>query len=134
LLLAVTAAVGLTLLFGYLVHGLISVPLRNIAIGARKLAAGNLQQRLPISGDEEIAALGNSLNTMAENLNARMQELTDGKQRLEMIVAAMTEGVLVLDRQGRITLTNASIRTILETERDLTGMTLLEVSRRPELE
>jgi len=134
LLLAVTTAVGLTLLFGYLVHGLISVPLRNIAIGARKLAAGNLQQRLPISGDEEIAALGNSLNTMAENLNARMQELTDGKQRLEMIVAAMTEGVLVLDRQGRITLTNASIRTILETERDLTGMTLLEVSRRPELE
>src|SRR5439155_946447 len=35
---------------------------------------------------------------------------------------------------GRITLTNASIRNILETERDLTGMTLLEVLRRPELE
>jgi two-component system, OmpR family, phosphate regulon sensor histidine kinase PhoR len=134
LLLAVTVAVGLTLLFGYLVHGLISVPLRNIAIGARKLAAGDLQQRLPISGDEEIAALGNSLNTMAENLEARMRDLTDGKQRLEMIVAAMTEGVLVLDREGRITLTNASIRSILETERDLTGMTLLEVLRRPELE
>jgi two-component system, OmpR family, phosphate regulon sensor histidine kinase PhoR len=134
LLLAVTVAVGLTLLFAYLVHGLISVPLRNIANGARKLAAGNLQQRLPISGDEEIAALGNSLNTMAENLNARMQELTDGKQRLEKIVAAMTEGVLVLDREGRITLTNASIQSILATERNLVGMTLLEVSRRPELE
>jgi len=134
LLLAVTVAVGLTLLFGYLVHGLISVPLRNIANGARKLAAGDLQQRMPISGDEEIAALGNSLNTMAENLNSRMQELTDEKQRLEKIVAAMTEGVLVLDREGRITLTNASIRSMLATERDLAGMTLLEVSRRPELE
>jgi two-component system, OmpR family, phosphate regulon sensor histidine kinase PhoR len=40
----------------------------------------------------------------------------------------------VLDHEGRITLTNASTRKILETERDLTGMTLLEVSRRPELE
>ena len=83
---------------------------------------------------EEIAALGNSLNTMAENLSARMQELTEGKQRLEMTVAAMTEGVLVLDCEGRITLTNASIRNILETDRDLTGKTLLEVLRRPELE
>ena len=65
---------------------------------------------LPISGDEEIAALGNSLNTMAEHLNARMHELTEGKQRLEMIVGAMSEGVMVLDSAGRITLTNRALR------------------------
>lgn len=134
LLVAILVAAGLTLLFGYLVHGLISVPLRNIAAGARKLAGGDLQQRLPISGDEEIAALGNSLNIMAENLSARMQELTEGKQRLEMIVGAMTEGVMVLDGDGRVTLTNESIRNLLETDRELTGKTPLEILRRPELE
>jgi two-component system, OmpR family, phosphate regulon sensor histidine kinase PhoR len=134
LLVAALVAAALTLLFGYVVRGLISVPLREIAAGAQKLASGNLQQRLPISGDEEIAALGNSLNTMAENLSEQMHELTDGKQRLEMIVGAMTEGVVVLDREGRITLTNSSIGTILATDRDLIGKTLLEVFRRPDLE
>ncbi len=134
LLVAALVAAGLTLLFGYLVHGLISVPLRNIAAGARRLAAGNLKQRLPISGDEEIAALGNSLNTMAEHLSARMQELTEGKQRLEMIVGAMSEGVMVLDNAGRITLTNRALRDLLETDRDLTGKTPFEVLRRPQIE
>lgn len=134
LLVAVLTAAGLTLLFGYLVRGLISVPLRNISAGARRLAAGDLKQRLPISGDEEIAALGNSLNTMAENLNARMQELTEGKQRLEMIVGAMSEGVMVLDNAGRITLTNRALHDLLETDRDLTGKTPFEVLRLPQLE
>src|SRR5688572_14712153 len=105
----VVTAVAVTLSFGYLTDVLISRPLREIATASRRLAGGDLKQRLPISGEEEIAALGNSLNTMAENLNARMQELTEGKLRLEKIVAAMSEGVMVLDRGGRITLTNRAL-------------------------
>jgi two-component system, OmpR family, phosphate regulon sensor histidine kinase PhoR len=134
--LAIVVLIGLavTLFFGNLVKILISRPLRQMANASRKLAAGDLQQRLPISGDEEIAALGNSLNTMAEHLGARMRELTDGKQRLEMIVAAMSEGVMVLDRSGKITLANRALRQALETDRELTGKTAFDVLRRPQLE
>src|SRR5437773_803182 len=131
---AVLIAAGMTLIFGYLIRGLISSPLHKMAVAARKLAAGDLQHRLPISGEEEIAALGNSLNTMAENLSARMQELSEGKQRLELIVGAMSEGVMVLDSAGRIALTNRSVRDVLETDRDLVGKTPLEVLRRPEID
>ena len=134
LALIIMMAVAVTLFAGNLVNILISRPLREIATASRKLAAGDLQQRLPISGDEAIAALGNSLNTMAEHLSARMQELTEGKQRLEMIVGAMSEGVMVLDNAGRITLTNRSLRDALETDRDLTGKTPFDVLRRPQLE
>lgn len=134
LALIILIAVAVTLFFGNLVNILISRPLRQIATASRKLAGGDLQQRLPISGDEEIAALGNSLNTMAEHLSARMQELTEGKQRLEMIVGAMSEGVMVLDSAGRITLTNRALSEVLETGRDLTGKTPFEVLRRPQLE
>jgi two-component system phosphate regulon sensor histidine kinase PhoR len=131
---AMLIALGLTVVFGYVVFGLISRPLRAIAAASKRLAAGNLDQRLPITGDEEIAALGTSLNTMAQNLNARMRELSDGKQRLELILEAMGQGVMVLDRSGRITLTNSSIGDVLGTDRDVSGRTLLEVFRRPELE
>ena len=127
-------ALGLTLLSGYVVFGLVSRPLREIAAASRKLAAGNLDQRLPITGDEEIAALGASLNTMAQNLSARMRELSEGKRRLELILEAMQQGVMVLDRKGRVSLTNSSMVRVLETDRDLTGRTPLEVFRRPELE
>jgi two-component system phosphate regulon sensor histidine kinase PhoR len=130
----VVIAVSLTAIFSYDVHVLILKPLQELSIVSRKLAAGNLSERLPIAGDEEIAALGTSLNTMAQVLSTRMQALSDGKQQLELILEAMGQGVIVLDRDGRITFTNTSFLKILGTDRDLVGRTPLEVFRHPELE
>ena len=134
LALVIVIAVVFTFVFGYGVRVLISRPLREIATVSRKLAAGNLDQRLPITGDEEIVVLGTSLNAMAQILSARMQALSDGKQQLELILEAMGQGVMVLDREGRITLTNNSLLKVLGTDRDLARRTPLEVFRRPELE
>jgi two-component system phosphate regulon sensor histidine kinase PhoR len=130
----VISAVVLTVTFSYGVRLLVARPLHDVAVASRKLAAGDLDQRLPITGDEEIAALGTSLNTMAQSLSRQIRELSDGKQRLEHILEAMGQGVMVLDRSGRVTLTNTTIRRILENDRDVSGKTPLEIFRRPELE
>jgi two-component system phosphate regulon sensor histidine kinase PhoR len=127
-------AVTLAAILSYGVHVLILGPVREISYVSRKLAAGNLNERLPIAGDEEIAALGASLNTMAQVLGARMQALSDGKQQLELILEAMGQGVMVLDHDGRITFTNTALLKVLGTDRHLVGKTPLEVLRRPELE
>jgi len=134
LVLAMLIALGLTFVFGYLVFGLISRPLREIAAASRKLAAGTLDQRLPITGDEEIAALGTSLNSMAQSLSTKMSELSEGKRRLESILHAMRDGVMVFDHNSHTILTNASVSDLLGTTRDLTGKTPLDIFRRPELE
>jgi two-component system phosphate regulon sensor histidine kinase PhoR len=128
------AGVILTILFSYGVRILISKPLHEIAGASKKLAGGDLTQRLPITGDEEIAALGASLNTMAQSLSTQFYALSDGKQRLEHILEAMRQGVMVFDRARRLTLTNTAILKILETDRDLSGRTPLEIFRLPELE
>ena len=130
----IVVAVGLTLTFGYGVRLVVARPLRRISVASRKLAAGHLNQRLPITGDEEIAALGTSLNTMAQTLSEKIQALSDGKQQLELILEAMEQGVMVLDRDARITLTNSSLRRVLGTDRDLLRRTPLEVLRRPEID
>ena len=134
LALMIVTTVVFTFIFAYGVSVLILRPLHQISAVSRKLAAGNLDERLPITGDEEIAALGTSLNTMALVLGARMQALSDGKQQLELILEAMGQGVMVLDRNARITLTNSAVLKVLGTDRDLVGKTPLEVVRRPELE
>src|SRR6516165_4267726 len=135
LVLFIALAVGLTFTFGYGVRLVVARPLRRISVVSRKLAAGHLNQRLPITGDdEEIAALGTSLNTMAQTLSEKIQALSDGKQQLELILEAMEQGVMVLDHDARITLTNSSLRRLFGTERDLSRRTPLEVLRRPELD
>jgi two-component system phosphate regulon sensor histidine kinase PhoR len=134
LVLIIFIAICIMMASVYLVHILISRPLHEISAASRKLAAGDLEQRLPITGEEEIAAIGTSLNAMARNLSTQFGELSAGKQRLEKILEAMGEGVMVLDRSGRISLTNGCILNLLGTDRDLAGKTPLEVFRRPELE
>jgi two-component system, OmpR family, phosphate regulon sensor histidine kinase PhoR len=134
LALVIVVAAVLTFTFGYGVRVLVSRPLHEISVVSRKLASGQLDQRLPITGDEEIASLGTSLNTMAQILSTKIQELSDGKQQLELILDAMEQGVMVLDRNARITLTNSSLGRVLGTDRDLSRKTPLEVLRRPELD
>ena len=109
LALMIVVAVAVTFISTYGVHVFVLRPLRRISLVSRKLASGNLDERLPIAGDEQIAALGTSLNTMAQALSARMQALSDEKQQLELILAAMGQGVMVLDHDGRITPIPASL-------------------------
>src|SRR5215472_1417715 len=134
LVLFIGIAFALTLTFGYGANVIIAKPLRQISMVSRKLAAGHLDQRLPITGDEEIVTLGTSLNAMAQTLSEKINALSDGKQQLELILEAMKQGVMVLDRDARITLTNSSLRRVLETDRDLSRKTPFEVVRRPELD
>jgi len=81
----------LILLLSYLVALKISRPIREITLGAQKLAAGDLGLRLQTRGSDEIASLCASINTMAEKLSVKIRELSTGKQRLEQILAAMGE-------------------------------------------
>src|SRR5262245_3828857 len=109
LVLVVVIGVLLTLIFSYGVHVVISRPLHEISVASRKLAAGHLDQRLPITGDEEIAAVGTSLNTMAQALSMRIQALSDGKQQLELIVEVMGQDCMVIGTGDRRTRQKASV-------------------------
>nr|WP_256329374.1 MtrAB system histidine kinase MtrB [Actinomyces ruminicola] len=48
-------------------------PIRRASLAAQRLAAGHLNERLPVSGDNEIATLSRSFNNMADSLEAQIQ-------------------------------------------------------------
>jgi two-component system phosphate regulon sensor histidine kinase PhoR len=129
LIIATVASLVLMLLFSYAVSLKLSRPIREIAHAAKRMATGDLTHRLPAGGEDEIAALRAALNTMAENLSSKIHELSEGKQRLELILGAMGEGIMVLDRTGRIGLTNRSMLELLRSENDLVGRATQRVFR-----
>ncbi|WP_247595308.1 MULTISPECIES: MtrAB system histidine kinase MtrB [Actinomyces] len=49
------------------------IPIRRASLAAERLAAGHLQERLPVSGENEIATLSRSFNNMADSLEAQIQ-------------------------------------------------------------
>jgi signal transduction histidine kinase len=61
----------------------LTTPLRQITSAAEGIAAGDLQPRVPVYGEDELGRLGRSFNTMAERV-------ADAQHRLEEKVAERT--------------------------------------------
>jgi len=53
-----------------------------LVVGANELARGNLKSRVEVKGRDELAVLGRSFNTMAEELESRLDELEAERARL----------------------------------------------------
>jgi two-component system sensor histidine kinase MtrB len=53
------------------------VPLRQAAQAASRLSAGDLDERMPAGGTDDLAALANSFNDMAGSLQDKLRELED---------------------------------------------------------
>jgi diguanylate cyclase (GGDEF)-like protein len=85
----VTAALlGFGLTTYWLVQRVILRPLRRIQVGAEALAAGDLDHRLKMVDGDEISALAQAFNGMAERLQASYQHLEDQvHQRTQALLA-----------------------------------------------
>jgi two-component system sensor histidine kinase MtrB len=55
-------------------------PVRQAARGAQRLSTGNLSERMPVRGADELAALASSFNEMAESLQDKMTALQELSQ------------------------------------------------------
>jgi two-component system, OmpR family, sensor histidine kinase MtrB len=75
LLLGGIALVFLFSAIAALVTRWVVTPVRRAARGAQRLSAGSLEERMPVRGVDELAALATSFNEMAETLQEKMTAL-----------------------------------------------------------
>ncbi|MGH3302850.1 MAG: MtrAB system histidine kinase MtrB [Streptosporangiaceae bacterium] len=80
LLLVGVAVVFLLVAIAWLVTRWVVIPVRLAAQGARRLAAGALNQRMEVRGTDELAALAMSFNELAASLQEKLAELEDLSQ------------------------------------------------------
>lgn len=75
-----TAGLFVVVLLGaiaWLVVRQIVTPVRMAAGIAERLSAGRLQERMKVTGEDDIARLGEAFNKMAQNLQLKIQQLED---------------------------------------------------------
>ena len=68
LILGLTAAALLAMLVMLTIFRRVFAPVEALTAGARALAAGRLDARVPVRGDDEVAELGRAFNSMADSL------------------------------------------------------------------
>jgi diguanylate cyclase (GGDEF)-like protein len=81
LLFSLLACLALVGVVAYLQGRSIVRNLRRFANAARGIAHGSLEERVPVRGRDEFAALGEALNDMAAQLEARLAELEEERAR-----------------------------------------------------
>lgn len=125
-------ALVVTAIGGYALSRRLLKPLEELSKETDAISSGDFTRRVPVIGTDEIAALGNKFNTMAnrlqessqainahrdqleEEVRARTRELEQERASLEAVIEHTADGILAIDREGVIRLLNPAAIRLLE--------------------
>ncbi len=110
-LLALLGAIGLVVSLA----GTIRRPLDELVEATRKLAGGDLHQRVRPGGPREIQELDNSFNEMAEQLQQAQVRLEAERARLARTIESLGDALVVTDGDGRVTAANPRAAELVPT-------------------
>lgn len=96
-----------------LVAGRTTRPLLQLRKMAERVAAGDLNVRVPLPPGEEVGALAQSFNQMASQLRQLVEAQASERERLATILATMHDGILILDDASAIRLANRAAVQLL---------------------
>jgi two-component system, OmpR family, phosphate regulon sensor histidine kinase PhoR len=88
-------------------------PLEELSEVAHALAAGDLSRRPLMEGPGEVGDLDDALRQLAEQLDSRIKALQAEEAFLVALTESMNEGVIAVDRRGRVLRINETARALL---------------------
>jgi two-component system phosphate regulon sensor histidine kinase PhoR len=130
---AVAAAIPLALLVSWFASESLARRVRVLARVAERYSAGDLTRPVYDHGSDELGTVAKALDDSIQQLGGRIEELSRDRARMEAILGGMVEGVLVVDRQGRLQLVNRAARKMLRVEPSAVGRLYQEVIRHPDI-
>jgi two-component system phosphate regulon sensor histidine kinase PhoR len=132
-LIAFALAAPVAVVLAWLTSILVSRRVTAIADIARRYGDGDMSGPPFDYGTDELGSVARVLDASARQLGERLQELSRDRARMEAILSGMVEGVLVVDRQGRVQLVNGAAQQMLRVDVGAAGRPYLEVIRHPDI-
>ncbi|HIC80426.1 MAG TPA: HAMP domain-containing protein, partial [Kiloniellaceae bacterium] len=102
LTLVLVLTVLLAMLLGFGASRRLVRPLTELTAATRDIAAGRFDHRVTVSGDDEVAFLGDAFNRMAADLQAGRSALEAERRNLEILLARLSAGVLAINADGTV--------------------------------
>ena len=113
--------------FGFYLAKTISIPIKELAEGTRRVAEGDLSFTIASVADDEIGSLVDSFNKMTQDLrisreqleySARMLkeqniEIEEKRHYIEFVLKSVSAGVVTLDARGLVSTINKSAEKML---------------------
>lgn len=113
--------------FGFYLAKTISIPIKELAEGTRRIAEGELSFSIDPVADDEIGSLVDSFNKMTRDIRLSRQqlersaqmlqqqnvEIEEKRQYMEIVLNNVSAGVITLDAKGYITTINKAAEKML---------------------
>ncbi len=104
--------------------------IRRVTQMVERITAGDLDARILSLNRYEIGRLAQAFNQMADKLQVQMKKRAREKNRLNTVMQVMTDGVLILNKLGKVKLINpAAARLLNTTEARAMDRTFIQAAR-----
>ncbi|NLO37963.1 MAG: cell wall metabolism sensor histidine kinase WalK [Ruminiclostridium sp.] len=107
-------AVVVAIAIGLLLSRTITKPIVDIMHKAENITSGDFDQVLEVNSDDEIGKLTSTFNYMTNQLKSMLHEISSEKNKFEMILNYMTDGIVAFNRDGLIIHINSAAHRFLE--------------------
>jgi two-component system phosphate regulon sensor histidine kinase PhoR len=84
-------------------------------------------------GRDEIGTVARVLDETARQLGSRLEEVARERAHMDAVLQGMVEGAVLVNRQGKLVITNPAVRMMLRLPDNAEGRHFLEVVRHPEV-
>ncbi|MBY7143466.1 HAMP domain-containing protein [Virgibacillus sp. NKC19-3] len=112
--LAAGIAIILTIFFAFFLSTRITSPLIKMREAVSDLTRGEFNTKVPVLSHDEIGELAVAFNRMGRQLKFHINALHQEKEQLSSIVSSMADGVVTLNRNGDMVVTNPPAEKFIE--------------------
>ncbi len=101
-------------------------PVKELEIATNKIANGDYSRRVNIYTNDEIGSLASTFNNMADQLQSKINDSLDKRNKLESILESMESGVIAIDNKQKVMLINPYAKNLFEITKDIIGENISE--------
>ncbi len=113
-----------------ILHDFALKPVERLTIAAQQMGTGTFHNLDFPDTPQELAALNQSLQEMAQHLGDQIDALTSERAKLSAVLNQMTDGVMIADLDGRVQLLNPAAERLFQIDSvDGLGRSVVEVLR-----
>jgi signal transduction histidine kinase/HAMP domain-containing protein len=114
LLFATVLALAISLVLGYMASYFIARRLKRIERSAELIAGGDLSAKVPETVEDEIGQLADTFNVMADKLRSAFAQVEYERDRVEVLLNDLSEGVIGVSSEGKVTIANPAAAILLD--------------------
>ncbi|QRN82892.1 PAS domain-containing protein [Chloroflexota bacterium] len=89
-------------------------PMASLTIAAQQMSMGNFTNLEFPENPQELKELSNALQSMANDLGAQIDALTSERAKLSAVLNQMTDGVIIVDADGKVQLLNPAAERLFD--------------------